>query len=76
MLVGVWLGLHWVLFYFFDHYIQSSVLCCAVLCCAVLADNEGPDGAQDCKPSTLNFHILPLAWLFPLTNSNMGAAWR
>ena len=25
MLVGVWLGLHWVLFYFFDHYIQSSV---------------------------------------------------
>ena len=21
MLVGVWLGLHWVLFYFFDHYI-------------------------------------------------------
>ena len=23
--VGVWLGLHWVLFYFFDHYIQSSV---------------------------------------------------
>ena len=26
MLVGVWLGLLWVLFYFFDHYIQSSVL--------------------------------------------------
>ena len=25
MLVGVWLGLLWVLFYFFDHYIQSSV---------------------------------------------------
>ena len=25
MLVGIWLGLHWVLFYFFDHYIQSSV---------------------------------------------------
>ena len=25
MLVGVWLGLDWVLFYFFDHYIQSSV---------------------------------------------------
>ena len=24
MLVGVWLGLHWVLFYFFDHYIQST----------------------------------------------------
>ena len=24
MLVGVWLGLLWVLFYFFDHYIQSS----------------------------------------------------
>ena len=22
MLVGVWLGLHWVLFYFFDHYIK------------------------------------------------------
>ena len=26
MLVGVWLGLLWVLFYFFDHYIQSSDL--------------------------------------------------
>ena len=26
MLVGVWLGLLWVLFYFFDHYIQSSLL--------------------------------------------------
>ena len=26
MLVGVWLGLLWVLFYFFDHYIQSSAL--------------------------------------------------
>ena len=26
MLVGVWLGLLWVLFYFFDHYIQSSTL--------------------------------------------------
>ena len=26
MLVGIWLGLHWVLFYFFDDYIQSSVL--------------------------------------------------
>ena len=26
MLVGVWLGLLWVLFYFFDHYIQSSVI--------------------------------------------------
>ena len=25
MLVGVWLGLLWVLFYFFDNYIQSSV---------------------------------------------------
>ena len=25
MLVGVWLGLLWVLFYFFDHYIQSSL---------------------------------------------------
>ena len=25
MFVGVWLGLLWVLFYFFDHYIQSSV---------------------------------------------------
>ena len=25
MLVGIWLGLCWVLFYFFDHYIQSSV---------------------------------------------------
>ena len=24
MLVGIWLGLHWVLFYFFDHYIQNS----------------------------------------------------
>ena len=24
MLVGIWLGLHRVLFYFFDHYIQSS----------------------------------------------------
>ena len=24
MLVGVWLGLLWVLFYFFGHYIQSS----------------------------------------------------
>ena len=24
-LVGVWLGLLWVLFYFFDHYIQSSL---------------------------------------------------
>ena len=30
MLVGVWLGLLWVLFYFFDHYIQSSVV--KVLC--------------------------------------------
>ena len=28
MLVGVWLGLLWVLFYFFDHYIQSSVHAC------------------------------------------------
>ena len=27
MFVGVWLGLLWVLFYFFDHYIQSSVCC-------------------------------------------------
>ena len=26
MLVGVWLGLLWVLFYFFDHYIQSSTM--------------------------------------------------
>ena len=26
MLVGIWLGLHWVLFYFFDHYIQSSTI--------------------------------------------------
>ena len=25
MLVGVWLGLLWVSFHFFDHYIQSSV---------------------------------------------------
>ena len=25
MLVDIWLGLHWVLFYSFDHYIQSSV---------------------------------------------------
>ena len=25
MLVGVWLLLLWALFYFFDHYIQSSV---------------------------------------------------
>ena len=25
MLVGIWLGLYWVLFSFFDHYIQSSV---------------------------------------------------
>ena len=24
MLVGVWLGLHWVLFYFFDHYVHCS----------------------------------------------------
>ena len=24
--MGIWLGLHWVLFYFFDHYIQSSVI--------------------------------------------------
>ena len=24
MLVGVWLGLLWVSFYFFDHHIQSS----------------------------------------------------
>ena len=24
MLVGIWLGLHWVLFSFFDHYIQTS----------------------------------------------------
>ena len=24
MLVGVWLGYLWLLFYFFDHYIQSS----------------------------------------------------
>jgi hypothetical protein len=23
--VGVWLGLLWVLFYFFDHYIQSQL---------------------------------------------------
>ena len=30
MLVGVWLGLLWVLFYFFDHYIQSSVLLSSV----------------------------------------------
>ena len=22
---GIWLGLHWALFYFFDHFIQSSV---------------------------------------------------
>ena len=27
MHVGVWLGLHWVLFSFFDHYIQSSLSC-------------------------------------------------
>ena len=25
MLVGIWFGLYWVLFSFFDHYIQSSV---------------------------------------------------
>ena len=25
MLVGIWLGLHWVLFSFFDRYTQSSV---------------------------------------------------
>ena len=25
MLVGIWLGLYWALFSFFDHYIQSSV---------------------------------------------------
>ena len=25
MLVGIWLGLYWVLYYFSDHYIQSSV---------------------------------------------------
>ena len=25
MLVGVWLGLLWALFYFFDHHVQSSV---------------------------------------------------
>ena len=25
MLVGIWLGLYWVLFSFFDHYVQSSV---------------------------------------------------
>ena len=24
MLVGIWLGLYWVLFSFFDHYVQSS----------------------------------------------------
>ena len=27
MLVGIWLGLHWVSFSFFDHHIQSSVHC-------------------------------------------------
>ena len=37
---------------------------------------QARDAPQDCKPSTLNFHILPLVWLFPLTNSNMGAAWH
>ena len=26
MLVGVWLGLLWVLFYFFDHYIQVQYI--------------------------------------------------
>ena len=31
-----------------------------------------PQGPQDCKSSTLNFHILPLVWLFSLTNSNMA----
>ena len=33
MLVGVWLGLLWVSFHFFDHHVQSSVprlLCCTV----------------------------------------------
>ena len=35
MLVGVWLGLLWVLFYFFDHYIQSSVTRLQRLQCTV-----------------------------------------
>ena len=26
MLVGIWLGLYWVFFSFFDHYIQSSAI--------------------------------------------------
>ena len=37
-----------------------------------------PQGLQDCKPSTLNFHLLPLLVVcrFPLTKSNVGSAWR
>ena len=40
LLVGVWLGLLWVLFYFFDHYIKSSCCSCCIYiqssCCIIL----------------------------------------
>ena len=34
-----------------------------------------PQGPQDCKPSTLNFHVLPLVRPFPLTKSSIRVAW-